>query len=103
LGVTDVDLKALKRAVVETLEQPGGEEEKRSCIELLTQIDPKNVGEVLAPLLDSLSPVLQRQSLETMLQHPNPRIFTSCPRTFAAILAAGGAGLGFALHLADGS
>ncbi|MGB3266138.1 MAG: HEAT repeat domain-containing protein [Microcoleus sp.] len=72
LGVTDVDLKALKRAVVETLEQPGGEDEKRSCIELLTQIDPKNVGEVLAPILDSLSPVLQCQSLETMLQHPNP-------------------------------
>ncbi|MEG3937106.1 MULTISPECIES: HEAT repeat domain-containing protein [unclassified Microcoleus] len=72
LGVTDVDLKALKRAVVETLEQPGGEDEKRSCIELLTQIDPKNVGEVLAPILDSLSPLLQRQSLETMLQHPNP-------------------------------
>lgn len=72
LGVTDVDLKALKRAVVETLQQPGGEDEKRSCIELLTQIDPKNVGEVLAPILDSLSPGLQRQSLETMLQHPNP-------------------------------
>ncbi len=72
LGVTDVDLKALKRAVVETLQKPGGEDEKRSCIELLTQIDPKNVGEVLAPLLDSLSPSLQRQSLETMLQHPNP-------------------------------
>ncbi|MEG4393326.1 HEAT repeat domain-containing protein [Microcoleus sp. BROC3] len=72
LGVTDVDLKALKRAVVETLQKPGGEDEKRSCIELLTQIDPKNVGEVLAPLLDSLSPGLQRQSLETMLQHPNP-------------------------------
>ncbi|MBE9186775.1 HEAT repeat domain-containing protein [Microcoleus sp. LEGE 07076] len=72
LGVTDVDLKALKRAVVETLQQPGGEDEKRSCIELLTQIDPKNVGEVLAPILSSLSPVLQCQSLETMLQHPNP-------------------------------
>ncbi|MEG4532482.1 HEAT repeat domain-containing protein [Microcoleus sp. D2_18a_D3] len=72
LGVTDVDLKALKRAVVETLQKPGGEDEKRSCIELLTQIDPKNVGEVLAPILDSLSPGLQRQSLETMLQHPNP-------------------------------
>ncbi|MEG3970742.1 HEAT repeat domain-containing protein [Microcoleus sp. T2B6] len=72
LGVTDVDLKALKRAVVETLQKPGGEDEKRSCIELLTQIDPKNVGEVLAPLLDSLSAGLQRQSLETMLQHPNP-------------------------------
>lgn len=72
LGVTDVDLKALKRAVVETLEQPGGEDDKRSCIELLTQIDPKNVGEVLAPILESLPPSLQRQSLETMLQHPNP-------------------------------
>lgn len=72
LGVTDVDLKALKRAVVETLEQPGGEDDKRSCIELLTQIDPKNVGEVLAPILASLPPSLQRQSLETMLQHPNP-------------------------------
>ncbi|MGB8687885.1 MAG: HEAT repeat domain-containing protein [Microcoleus sp.] len=72
LGVTDVDLKALKRAVVETLEQPGGEDDKRSCIELLTQIDPKNVGEVLAPILEGLPPALQRQSLETMLQHPNP-------------------------------
>ncbi|WP_373537017.1 HEAT repeat domain-containing protein [Microcoleus sp.] len=72
LGVTDVDLKALKRAVVETLEKPGGEDEKRSCIELLTQIDPKNVGEVLAPLLEMLPSGLQRQSLETMLQHPNP-------------------------------
>ncbi|MEG4075002.1 HEAT repeat domain-containing protein [Microcoleus sp. Pol14C2] len=77
LGVTDVDLKALKRAVVETLQKPGGEDEKRSCIELLTQIDPKNVGEVLAPLLDSLSPNLQRQSLETMLQHPNPAYLES--------------------------
>ncbi|MEG4588900.1 HEAT repeat domain-containing protein [Microcoleus sp. MOSTC5] len=77
LGVTDVDLKALKRAVVETLQKPGGEDEKRSCIELLTQIDPKNVGEVLAPILDSLSPGLQRQSLETMLQHPNPAYLES--------------------------
>ncbi|MCU0543504.1 MAG: HEAT repeat domain-containing protein [Oscillatoriaceae cyanobacterium Prado104] len=72
LGVSDVDLRALKRAVVETLEQPGAEADKRSCIELLSQIDPKNVGEVLAPLLDVLPPSLQRQSLETMLQHPNP-------------------------------
>jgi ATP/ADP translocase/HEAT repeat protein len=72
LGVSDVDLRALKRAVVETLEQPGAEADKRSCIELLTQIDPKNVGEVLAPLLEVLPASLQRQSLETMLQHPNP-------------------------------
>lgn len=71
LGVSDVDLKALKRNVVETLEKPGAEADKRSCIELLSQIDPKNVGEVLAPLLVSLSPALQRQSLETMLNHPS--------------------------------
>lgn len=72
LGVSDVDLRALKRAVVETLEQPGAEVDKRSCIELLSQIDPKNVGEVLSPLLGVLSPNLQRQSLEVMLEHPNP-------------------------------
>ncbi len=70
LGVTDVDMRALKRAVVETLQQPGTEADKRSCIELLTQIDPKNVGEVLAPLLTALPPALQRQSLEAMLAHP---------------------------------
>jgi len=72
LGVSDVDFRAFKRAVVETLEKPGLEGDKRSCIELLTQIDPKNVGEVLAPLLDLLPPALQRQSLEVMLNHPNP-------------------------------
>ncbi|MBD1938514.1 HEAT repeat domain-containing protein [Microcoleus sp. FACHB-68] len=72
LGVTDVDLRVLKRAVVDTLEKPGTEADKRSCIELLTQIDPNNVGEVLAPLLVTLPPALQRQSLETMLNHPSP-------------------------------
>ncbi|MDY6938814.1 MAG: MFS transporter [Cyanobacteriota bacterium] len=71
LGVSDVDLRALKRSVVETLEQPGTEADKRSCIELLCQIDPQNVGEVLAPLLANLSPNLQQQSLEAMLQYPN--------------------------------
>ncbi|MBW4496420.1 MAG: HEAT repeat domain-containing protein [Oscillatoria princeps RMCB-10] len=70
LGVSDVDMRALKRAVVETLQQPGTEADKRSCIELLAQIDPKNVGEVLAPLLPALPPALQRQSLEAMLAHP---------------------------------
>ena len=77
LGVSDVDMRALKRAVVETLEQPGPEVDKRSCIELLSQIDPKNVGEVLAPLLEVLPPALQRQSLETMLNHPNPAFLES--------------------------
>ena len=72
LGVSDVDIRTFKRTVVETLEQPGKEEDKRSCIELLAQIDPDNVGEDLAPILLELSPALQRQSLEVMLNHPNP-------------------------------
>jgi hypothetical protein len=53
LGFSDVDLRAFKRAVVEALEQPGTEADKRSCIQLLYQIDPTNVGEVLAPLIAS--------------------------------------------------
>jgi HEAT repeat protein len=67
----DVDLLELKRAVVGALDQPGTDTHKASCIELLSQLDPKNVGEVLAPLLDRLSPALQRQSLEEMLLYPN--------------------------------
>lgn len=70
LGFSDVDLRAFKRAVVEALEQPGTEADKRSCIQLLYQIEPKSVGEVLAPLLPRLSVALQRQSLEAMLEHP---------------------------------
>lgn len=67
----DVDLRELKRAVVEALDQPETDAYKRSCIELLSQLDPKNVGEVLTPLLDRLSSPLQHQSLEAMLLYPN--------------------------------
>ncbi|MGL5083383.1 MAG: MFS transporter [Microcoleaceae cyanobacterium] len=72
LGTTDVNIRRLKQSVAETLQQPKPEADKRSCIELLTQFDPKNVGETLVPLLGELSPALQRQSLEVMLNHPNP-------------------------------
>lgn len=72
LTFSDANLRALKRAFVEEIEKPGLEANKRSCIELLSHIDPKNVGEVLAPRLADLSPGLQRQSLEAMLEHPNP-------------------------------
>lgn len=72
LGVLDVDMRALKRSVIETLERPGAEADKRSCIELLNKMDPKNVAEILAPLLPMMSPGLQCQSLEVMLNHPNP-------------------------------
>ncbi|XWK87573.1 MAG: MFS transporter [Phormidium sp.] len=71
-GVGEVDLRILKRAVVEALEgTTSSEADKRSCIELLTQIDRQNVGEVLAPLLKVLPPALQYQSLESMLIAPN--------------------------------
>ncbi|MGA9379099.1 MAG: MFS transporter, partial [Phormidium sp.] len=71
-GVGEVDLRILKLAVVEALEGvTSSEADKRSCIELLTQIDPKNVGDVLAPLLKVLTPALQHQSLESMLIAPN--------------------------------
>nr|WP_242019480.1 HEAT repeat domain-containing protein [Trichocoleus sp. FACHB-40] len=71
LSVSDVDLRVLKRTIIETLEKPGTEADKRSCIELLCQIDLEDVGEVLAPLLTHLTPSLQRQSLEAMLLNPS--------------------------------
>lgn len=72
LGTTDIDMRSLKRSVVEELKQPTPEADKRSCIELLSQLDPKNVGDTLVPLLEIMSPSLQRQSLELMLDYPNP-------------------------------
>jgi HEAT repeat protein len=72
LSGSEVDLRALKQAVIETLEKPGAEADKRSCIELLNQIDPKNIGDVLAPLLSKLPSALQQKSLEVMLNYPNP-------------------------------
>ncbi|TVQ10357.1 MAG: MFS transporter [Leptolyngbya sp. DLM2.Bin27] len=72
LTFSDANLRVLKRAFIEQIEQPGPEANKRSCIELLSHIDPQNVGEILAPRLATLSPGLQRQSLEAMLGHPNP-------------------------------
>ncbi|MDB9528595.1 HEAT repeat domain-containing protein [Oscillatoria sp. CS-180] len=70
LSMTDASLRVLKKAFVDQLEKPGPEADKRSCIELLGHLDPRGVGEVLAPRLATLSPVLQRQSLEAMLDHP---------------------------------
>jgi HEAT repeat protein len=72
LSLSDVDLRTFKRAIVEALDRPGTDADKASCIELLTHIDPRNVGEILAPLLHKFSPRLQRQSLEAMTSYPNP-------------------------------
>lgn len=70
LGFGDVDLKAFKRAILESLAQKTTEADQRSCIQLLERIDPMNAGEVLSPLLTTLSAALQKQSLEAMLKNP---------------------------------
>ncbi|MBC6420945.1 MAG: hypothetical protein GDA43_05410 [Hormoscilla sp. SP5CHS1] len=57
LGVSDVDLRALKRKVAEILQQPGADEDKSSCIELLSQLDPENLNEVLVS--ESAHPVVR--------------------------------------------
>ncbi|MGG6263861.1 HEAT repeat domain-containing protein [Leptolyngbya sp. AN03gr2] len=72
LSTSDVDMKALRQRTIETLEKPGADEDKRACIEFLSEIDGKNAGEVLVPLLAKLTPELQYKSIEVMLNHPNP-------------------------------
>ncbi|MEC4882994.1 MAG: MFS transporter [Scytonema sp. PMC 1070.18] len=74
LSGIDVDLRAFKQAAIKALGEQGTEADKHSCIELLSQIDLKGAGEVLAPLLVKLPPSLQKHSLEVMLTggaHPN--------------------------------
>lgn len=68
LSVTQVDLPFFKRAVIKALREKRNEADKHSCIELLSQIDPKGAGEVLAPELPSLTPILQYRSLSVMLE-----------------------------------
>lgn len=72
LSGANFDLRALKQAVIGALENNSPEAEKRSCIELLSQLYPESVAEVLAPLLRRFTPKLQYQSLELMLEHPDP-------------------------------
>lgn len=73
LSLSEVDLRTFKRNIIEALERSNTTEaEKKSCIELLTQFDPKSVPEVLSPLLPKFPPALQRESLEAMLNAPSP-------------------------------
>ncbi|WP_138505917.1 MFS transporter [Nostoc sp. PA-18-2419] len=67
LSATNVGLRFFKQGVVKALAEKGNEADKRSCIELLAQIDSQGAAEVLAPLLVKLTPDLQCQSLEVML------------------------------------
>ncbi|WP_204102606.1 MULTISPECIES: Npt1/Npt2 family nucleotide transporter [Spirulina sp. CCY15215] len=70
LGFGSVDLKAFKRAIVESLDGKTTDSDKRSCIQLLERIDLPNAGEILAPRLAKLSSALQRQCMEAMLEYP---------------------------------
>lgn len=71
LGFANVDLKAFKRAIIDSLNQTTAEEDRRSCIQLLERIDPLSAGEILASRLTDFSPSLQKESMEVMLQNPD--------------------------------
>lgn len=72
LRLSQVDAQGLKRELEEVLNRSDSEFDKDGYIELLIRTDPKTAGEILAPLLPTLSPELQRQSLMVMLEYPNP-------------------------------
>ncbi|OUL32506.1 MFS transporter [Nostoc sp. T09] len=67
LSAANVGLRAFQQGVVKALAEKGSLADKRSCIELLAQIDLQGAVEILAPLLVKLPPDLQCQSLEVML------------------------------------
>ncbi|MDZ8054974.1 MAG: MFS transporter [Aulosira sp. ZfuVER01] len=67
LSAANVGLRVFQQGVVKALAEKGSLADKRSCIELLAQIDLQGAGEILAPLLVKLPPDLQCQSLEVML------------------------------------
>jgi hypothetical protein len=71
LNLSKADLKGFKRGIVDSLNRSTDDDEKKSCVNLLFQYDPKSAGEVLSPLLPTFSPSLQQQSLEAMLCFPN--------------------------------
>ncbi|MGD2180325.1 Npt1/Npt2 family nucleotide transporter [Lusitaniella coriacea] len=72
LGFSNVDLKAFKRAIIDSLDRKTTEEDQRSCIQLLDRIDPEGAGEILAPRLTLFPPRLQHECMEVMLKYPNP-------------------------------
>ncbi|MHC5721170.1 MAG: MFS transporter, partial [Nostoc sp.] len=56
LSATNVGLRFFKQGLVKALTEKGSEADKRSCIELLAQMDSRGSAEVLAPLLTKLTP-----------------------------------------------
>ena len=67
----DMDTRAFKQALVETVENSAVDVHKRgSCIDLLASLDPQQAGQILAPRLVEMPVSLQEQSLEVMLNYP---------------------------------
>lgn len=67
LSAANVGLRFFHQGIIKILVEPGSISDKKSCIELLAQMDSQGAAQVLAPLLIELPPELQRQSLEVML------------------------------------
>jgi hypothetical protein len=69
---SDLVLREFKKDAIDAINRLKSESDLRSCIELLSRIDPKDAGAVLVPLLPSLKPRLQQRVLEVMLKNPEP-------------------------------
>ncbi len=68
----DLVLKEFKKDAIAALTQLKSEADLRSCIELLSRIDPKDTGAVLMPMLPQLTIALQQRVLEIMVKSRNP-------------------------------
>ncbi len=73
LSLLTVDTREVRRAVSESMTRAETQTEQSVCIDLLTQIVPQAVGETLAPMLSQMTPDLQAQSIEAMLENPESR------------------------------
>ncbi|MCY7332006.1 MAG: HEAT repeat domain-containing protein, partial [Pseudanabaena sp. CAN_BIN31] len=73
LSLLTVDPREMRRAVSESMTRAETQIEQAVCIDLLTQIAPQAVGEALAPLLSQMTPDLQAQSIEAMLENPESK------------------------------
>jgi ATP/ADP translocase/HEAT repeat protein len=71
LSLVNVDAKEVRRAVSESLTR--AEAASDQYVELLTQVAPEMVGEILSPLLMQMTPEMQKRSLEAMVLQPEEK------------------------------
>ncbi|MEB3291066.1 MAG: MFS transporter [Leptolyngbya sp.] len=68
---SDGDRRGMRKNLMEGLEKSKSEADKHSYIDVLSQISPKELGEVLTPHLAGFSSSLQQHSLQAMLEYPD--------------------------------